>query len=134
MFKITKQSRRHAARAGLLTTRRGALRTPFFMPIATKGAVKTMTPDELLALSAEIILGNTYHLYLRPGLSVMKKFGGLHGFMRWDGPILTDSGGYQVFSLGAKKERGLGRKGDSLVKISEEGVQFRSHLDGSAHL
>ena len=91
-------------------------------------------PDELLALGAEIILGNTYHLYLRPGLSVMKKFGGLHGFMRWDGPILTDSGGYQVFSLGAKKERGLGRKGDSLVKISEEGVQFRSHLDGSAHL
>ncbi len=110
------------ARLGKVTTPHGAFSTPAFMPVGTKGAVKGVTPDELKGLGAEIILSNTYHLYLRPGHELVKSLGGLHRFMNWDGPILTDSGGFQVFSL------------CKLRKIDEEGVRFSSHLDGSRHL
>ncbi len=106
-------------RRGRLTFARGTIETPAFMPVGTYGAVKTMTPDEIKAIGADIILGNTFHLMLRPGTDLLDKLGGLHGFMQWDKPILTDSGGFQVFSLGA------------LRKISEAGVQFRSPIDGS---
>ena len=111
------------ARAGILHTPRGDIETPVFMPVGTAGTVKAMTADELRAppLDARIILGNTYHLYLRPGLEVIAATGGLHGFAAWDRAILTDSGGYQVFSLSAINE------------IDDDGVTFRSHLDGSKH-
>ncbi|PLX85116.1 MAG: tRNA guanosine(34) transglycosylase Tgt [Desulfuromonas sp.] len=111
-----------AARRGRITTRRGTIETPVFMPVGTQGTVKAMLPEALRELGAEIILGNTYHLFLRPGHELVRKLGGLHAFMNWDRPILTDSGGFQVFSLG------------KLRKISEEGVRFQSHLDGSAHV
>ena len=110
-----------AARAGRLATPHGEVRTPAFMPVGTLGAVKAMLPSELRALGAEIVLANTYHLSLRPGSARIRRAGGLHAFMGWDGPILTDSGGYQVFSLA------------SLRKIDEAGVRFRSHLDGAEH-
>lgn len=109
------------ARLGSLITRHGAIETPIFMPVGTNATVKAMTPEDLLAVNAQIILANTYHLYLRPGHGLVEKLGGLHGFMNWQRPILTDSGGFQVFSLG------------ELRKISEEGVRFQSHLDGSYH-
>ncbi len=118
-FEIT--TRDGAARRGVIRTPRGAINTPSFMPVGTLGTVKAMSPDELKALGAEIILGNTYHLYLRPGLDVISQLGGLHRFMGWDRPILTDSGGFQVFSLSAFR------------KISADGVQFKSHIDGSYH-
>lgn len=107
------------ARAGVITTPHGKIETPVFMPVGTQGTVKGMTKEELLELGAEIILGNTYHLHLRPSDELIAKFGGLHEFSNWDRPILTDSGGFQVFSLG------------HLRKITEEGVAFSSHLDGS---
>ena len=106
------------ARAGELTTDHGVVKTPVFMPIATTGAVKAMTSEEVKALGAQIILGNTYHLLLRPGPEILEKLGGMRKFMRWEGPILTDSGGYQVFSLA------------KLNKTDEDGVTFQSHLDG----
>lgn len=109
------------ARAGVITTPHGEIHTPVFMPVGTQATVKTMTPEEVKAIGAEIILGNTYHLYLRPSDELVAKFGGLHKFMNWNKPILTDSGGFQVFSLGA------------LRKIKEEGVYFSSHIDGSKH-
>lgn len=107
-----------AARRGTLQLNHGPLETPAFMPVGTYGAVKAVSPDEVTALGAQIVLGNTFHLWLRPGIEVIQKFGGLHRFMGWDKPILTDSGGFQVFSLGA------------LRKISEEGVRFQSPLNG----
>ena len=107
-----------AARRGRLTLAHGTVETPAFMPVGTYGAVKTVTPDELQTLGAEIILGNTFHLWLRPGLEVIAKFGGLHGFVGWDRPMLTDSGGFQVWSLGAMR------------KITEEGVTFASPING----
>jgi queuine tRNA-ribosyltransferase len=110
------------ARRGTLHTRRGAIETPAFMPVGTLGTVKGMLPEQLKEIGAQVILGNTYHLYLRPGHERMARLGGLHRFMNWDRPILTDSGGFQVFSLGA------------LRKIDEEGVRFQSHLDGSKHI
>ena len=125
MFTLKKKLN-NGIRVGELTTAHGRVHTPFFMPVGTVGSVKAMMPDELTELGAEIILCNTYHLYLRPGEKNIKRLGGLHKFMNWDGPILTDSGGYQVFSL-AKKD------GQSLVKITEDGVEFKSHLDGSSH-
>jgi len=108
------------ARAGKIETSRGTIHTPIFMPVGTLGTVKAMTPEELKDIGAEIILGNTYHLHLRPSDSLIAKLGGLHRFMNWDRPILTDSGGFQVFSLA------------KLLKRSEEGVRFQSHLDGSS--
>ncbi|MGL6099773.1 MAG: tRNA guanosine(34) transglycosylase Tgt, partial [Fusobacteriaceae bacterium] len=120
------------ARAGKVMTPHGEVETPVFMPVGTQATVKIMTPEELEEMGAEIILGNTYHLYLRPGDEIVAKFGGLHKFMNWKKPILTDSGGFQVFSLGARKTQGDG-KGTSLVKITEEGVKFSSHIDGSKH-
>jgi queuine tRNA-ribosyltransferase len=119
-FKIL--SRDGAARRGELTTPHGVVQTPAFMPVGTRAAVKSVTQRDLEDLGAEIILGNTYHLYLRPGDSLIARCGGLHRFMSWNRPILTDSGGYQVFSLA------------SIRKIREEGAEFRSHLDGSLHL
>lgn len=109
-----------AARRGRLTLAHGVVETPAFMPVGTYGAVKTLTPDEIRTIGAHIVLGNTFHLWLRPGLEVIAAHGGLHGFMGWDGPILTDSGGFQVWSLGA------------LRKITEEGVKFRSPINGDA--
>ena len=109
------------ARRGRLHTRRGVIETPAFMPVGTQGTVKGMLPEQLREVGAQIILANTYHLYLRPGHELVHRLGGLHRFMQWDGPILTDSGGFQVFSLG------------DLRRIEEEGVRFQSHLDGSAH-
>ena len=106
------------ARRGMLELAHGRVDTPAFMPVGTYGTVKAMSPDELRALGAQIVLGNTFHLWLRPGLEVIEKHGGLHRFMGWDGPILTDSGGFQVFSLGA------------LRKITEEGVHFASPVNG----
>jgi queuine tRNA-ribosyltransferase len=108
-----------AARRGRLMTRRGRVRTPAFMPVGTQGTVKSLLPEEVAGLGADMILANTYHLVLRPGAEVVAGLGGLHGFMGWEGPILTDSGGFQVFSLAG------------LRKVEEEGVSFRSHLDGS---
>lgn len=127
-FKVLKQSKKHKARRGVLKTAHGQIQTPFFMPIATKGSVKALDSSDIENLGAEIILANTYHLYLRPGTKVLQKFGGLHKFMNWSGPILTDSGGFQVFSLGARMEEKNG--GDSWVRLSEQGVEFRSHIDG----
>ncbi|MCC7203167.1 MAG: tRNA guanosine(34) transglycosylase Tgt [Nitrospirae bacterium] len=120
-FEITAEDSGTNARVGRLTTPHGIIDTPAFMPVGTAGTVKGMTPEEVRASGAQIILGNTFHLYLRPGTEVIRKFGGLHNFMGWDGPILTDSGGYQVFSLA------------KLRKITSDGVLFRSPLDGSEH-
>jgi queuine tRNA-ribosyltransferase len=111
-----------AARTGSITMQRGEIRTPAFMPVGTAATVKAMRPEEVRAAGADIILGNTYHLMLRPGAERVAKLGGLHGFMGWQRPILTDSGGYQVMSL------------SELTKVSEEGVAFASHLDGSRHM
>jgi len=123
-----------AARRGRIETAHGTIETPVFMPVGTAATVKTLEPRDLEALGAPIILGNTYHLYLRPGHERIARLGGLHRFMSWSGSVLTDSGGFQVFSLGAGKEgEGTGANAGSLVKISEEGVDFRSHLDGQRH-
>src|SRR5690606_13606652 len=108
-----------AARRGRLVLNHGEIQTPIFMPVGTYGSVKAMLPHELEDIGAQIVLGNTFHLWLRPGTEIMRKHGGLHGFMRWDKPILTDSGGFQVFSL------------NGLRKITEEGVRFASPIDGS---
>ncbi|MFN6978170.1 MAG: tRNA guanosine(34) transglycosylase Tgt, partial [Gemmobacter sp.] len=119
-FAVT--ARDGAARTGAITTPRGTIRTPAFMPVGTAATVKAMLPDSVAATGADILLGNTYHLMLRPGAERIARLGGLHRFMNWDRPILTDSGGYQVMSLAA------------LRKLSEEGVRFSSHIDGSKHL
>src|SRR3954447_2803803 len=111
-----------AARRGVLTTPHGVVQTPAFMPVGTRGAVKALTMRDVEDLGAEIILGNTYHLFLKPGDSVIARCGGLHRFIGWTRPILTDSGGYQVFSLAGMR------------RIEEEGAHFRSHIDGSLHL
>jgi len=121
-FKILAKSTDSRARAGLLQTAHGEIKTPVFMPVGTLGTVKSLAPEELVDCGAQIILGNTYHLYLRPGCEVIQRFSGLHRFMNWNGPILTDSGGFQIFSLA------------KLRKLNEEGVEFQSHIDGSKHL
>jgi len=122
-FKLAHQSKIGASRAGTITTDHGEIQTPIFMPVGTIGSVKAVTQQQLKNdIHAQIILGNTYHLYLRPGTEVMEAAGGLHRFMGWDRPILTDSGGYQVFSLASNR------------KIKPEGVLFQSHIDGSKHL
>ncbi len=119
MFELLQTDLATKARRGRLTTAHGVIETPAFMPVGTQGSVKGVSPRELRELQAQIILGNTYHLFVRPGMEVMRHFGGLHRFMNWDGPILTDSGGYQIFSLA------------KLRKITEEGVNFQNHLDGT---
>jgi queuine tRNA-ribosyltransferase len=120
-YELIKECKQSGARLGRITTPHGTIETPIFMPVGTQATVKAMTPEELKKINSQIILSNTYHLYLRPGHKLVEKAGGLHKFMNWDRPILTDSGGFQVFSLG------------DLRKISEKGVEFRSHLDGSKH-
>ena len=142
-------------RAGLLTLPHGTVETPAFMVVGTQATVKSLTPEELRGLGTQMILGNAYHLYLRPGAAVVAEFGGLHAFMHWDGPILTDSGGFQVFSLGFALEHGVGKianifpgagaqapqrdplarvpRRPRLTKIDDDGVTFTSHLDGSTH-
>ncbi len=119
MFELLTTDPDSKARRGRITTRHGIIETPVFMPVGTQGTVKSVSPRELIELKAQIILGNTYHLFIRPGMEVMKHFGGLHNFMNWQRPILTDSGGYQVFSLA------------KLRKITEEGVEFQNHIDGA---
>jgi queuine tRNA-ribosyltransferase len=118
-FELLASDQHSKARHGQLKTAHGLIDTPAFMPVGTQGSVKGASPRELSELNAQIILGNTYHLFVRPGLDVIKHFGGLHNFMSWDGPILTDSGGYQIFSLA------------KLRKITEEGVEFQNHIDGA---
>ncbi|MDP3039415.1 MAG: tRNA guanosine(34) transglycosylase Tgt [Deltaproteobacteria bacterium] len=120
-FEVLKKDNNSRARLGRCHTAHGVFHTPAFIPVGTQATVKAMTPEELRDLGAEIILSNTYHLYLRPGHERIRRLGGLHRFMHWEHPLLTDSGGFQVFSL------------NSLVKVSEEGVEFQSHLDGSRH-
>ena len=121
-FELLKTDPRTRARRGVIHTPHGDIQTPVFMPVGTQATVKAMRPEEVKEMGAEIILSNTYHLYLRPGHEIVREAGGLHKFMNWDRAILTDSGGFQVFSLG------------KLRKITEEGVRFRSHIDGSAHM
>src|SRR3954467_2239086 len=119
-FKLTAKDPQSKARAGVITTAHGEIPTPIFMPVGTAGSVKAVHQRELKEdIDAKIILGNTYHLYLRPGIGLLEKAGGLHKFNGWDRPILTDSGGYQIFSLAQQR------------KLSAEGATFRSHIDGS---
>lgn len=120
-YELIHECRQSGARYGRVRTEHGSFETPAFMPVGTQATVKAMTPDELQEIDAKIILGNTYHLWMRPGMEVIAAAGGLHSFMNWQGPILTDSGGFQVFSLARPKD------------ISEEGVSFSSHIDGSRH-
>ena len=120
MFELLANDPDSKARCGKLTTPHGVIETPIFMPVGTQGSVKTLHPDDLHAFNTQIILGNTYHLWLRPGTEVIEKLGGLHAFTTWDGPMLTDSGGFQVWSL------------SKLRKITEEGVRFQNHLNGDA--
>src|ERR671920_760813 len=119
-FTVTKTD--GAARTGEIRMPRGVIRTPAFMPVGTAGTVKAMYPDQVKAIGADVVLGNTYHLMLRPGAERVARLGGLHRFMGWDRPVLTDSGGYQVMSL------------SELTKVTEEGVAFASHLDGTRHV
>jgi queuine tRNA-ribosyltransferase len=119
MFEIIDRDKSTKARVGRLKTRHGTIETPAFMPVGTQGTVKAVSSRELRELNTQVVLGNTYHLFVRPGLEVIRHFGGLHRFMSWNGPILTDSGGYQIFSLA------------KLRKITEEGVQFQNHVDGT---
>ncbi len=146
-FKILKKSTKHKGRLGVISTPHGDIQTPAFVPVGTQATVKGVTVDQLKKIGIESVLCNTYHLYLRPGDKVVKKMGGLHKFMNWDRPIWTDSGGFQVFSLGYGIEHKVGKFADSLkslnslkfknnkklTKITEEGVEFRSHIDGSKH-
>src|SRR5438046_2675040 len=121
-FDLEAQDPATGARAGRLRTSRGDVLTPAFMPVGTAGSVKTLTPDDLTAAGCDILLANTYHLLLRPGVETVRQLGGLHRFMGWGGSVLTDSGGFQVMSL------------TDLNQVREEGVEFRSHLDGSRHM
>ncbi len=153
-FKVLKKSKKSRARLGVIETAHGEIQTPAFVPVGTQATVKGITVDRLKTIGVESLLCNTYHLYLRPGDTTIKKLGGLHKFMNWDRPIWTDSGGFQVFSLGYALEHGVGKiasmfpkekggvlhseteyiiKKDKLTKITEDGVEFRSHLDGSKH-
>ena len=122
IFELLHKDARTKARKGRITTPHGVIETPVFMPVGTQATVKAMKPEDVERTGAQIILGNTYHLYLRPGSDIIREAGGLHKFMNWDKPILTDSGGYQVFSLGHMR------------KITEEGVKFQSYIDGSRHM
>lgn len=139
-FKILHQEGQ--ARVGQLKTAHGVIETPEFIPVGTQGAVKAIAPDRLKGIGAQVVLANTYHLMLRPGVDLVKKLGGIHKFMNWDKPIMTDSGGFQVFSLGVALEHGVGKllkEEESIArvrlnKVTEEGVVFQSHIDGSQHI
>jgi queuine tRNA-ribosyltransferase len=136
-FEIESRDPGSRARAGVLHTAHGDVRTPAFVPLATKATVKGLEPHEVAALGYDMVLGNTFHLFLDPGPELIAEFGGLHGFMRWDGPIITDSGGFQVFSMGHGgvadeiKGRNTGDRHSAILAIEEEGVRFRSYIDGS---
>ncbi|MBL7155229.1 MAG: tRNA guanosine(34) transglycosylase Tgt [Candidatus Portnoybacteria bacterium] len=147
-FKILKKGKKSKARLGLIKTPHGQIATPAFLPVATQATIKSLTPADLKKIGFPALLCNTYHLYLRPGHKIIQKLGGLHQFMNWSGPLITDSGGFQVFSLGFGLEHGVGKIAGifpenfkkppkpvklKLVKIDEQGVEFRSHLDGSKH-
>lgn len=134
-YECSVQIPRSQARLGRIVTPHGSIETPAFVPVGTQASVKSLTPDELHDLGVQLFFVNTYHTYLRPNLSVINTFGGLHAFMGWNGPIITDSGGFQVFSLARPKYQPADRSDDtpSLVKITEDGVLFRSHWDGSEH-
>ncbi|MBI5555784.1 MAG: tRNA guanosine(34) transglycosylase Tgt [Elusimicrobia bacterium] len=120
-FRLIKSEKNTRARLGELTTSHGVVKTPVFMPVGTQASVKSLSSEEVVEMGGEIILGNAYHLYLRPGEEIITQAGGLHKFMNWSGPILTDSGGYQIFSL------------NGLRKVTKDGVKFQSHIDGSSH-
>lgn len=138
-FKVIKKDKKSKARAGIIKTPHGDIETPSFVPVGTQATVKAVSPRDLKDLGAQIVLANTYHLHLRPGKKLIKEHGGLSKFMSWNGPTMTDSGGFQVFSLGIGLEHGVGKllreeEGEAkprLNKISEEGVTFQSHIDGS---
>ena len=147
-FEITSKNKKSKARAGIIHTPHGDIETPMFVPVGTQATVKAVSPRDLKEMGAEVVLANTYHLHLRPGEDIVKKFGGLSKFMNWNGPTMTDSGGFQVFSLGVGKEGGGVKflredpkkyrekedgEGVRLNKITEEGVTFQSHIDGSSH-
>ncbi len=147
-LQFSAHARQGRARTGTLTTPHGTVHTPAFVVVATQASVKGVAPDDALAAGSQLLFANTYHLYLRPGAEVVARHGGLHHFMNWDGPILTDSGGFQVFSLGAGIEHGVGKVasifpgerpaprlpgGSPMVKVDEDGVRFTSHIDGSRH-
>lgn len=151
-FEIIHTDKKSQARTGIIHTDHGDIETPVFMPVGTQATVKTLDTDDLKKIDVSIILGNTYHLHLRPGEELIAKFGGLHKFMNWNGPILTDSGGFQVFSLGLQRDiktfqpkagqplvvkhenmKANSKTNEQLVKIDDEGVTFRSHIDGSTH-
>jgi len=149
-FEIVAKSQGSKARAGILHTPHGDIKTPAFIPVGTKATVKALTPEEVKDTGAQAVLANTYHLYLQPGNEIIKKAGGLHNFMNWHGPVVTDSGGFQVFSLGVALGKGLSKvtkKNEEMMlshevdedletlkaKIDNSGVMFRSHIDGSAH-
>jgi queuine tRNA-ribosyltransferase len=138
-FQIIKKDKKSKARAGVIKTANGDIETPQFVPVGTQGTVKAVSPRDLKEMGVQIVLANTYHLHLRPGEDLIKKFGGLSKFMSWNGPTMTDSGGFQVFSLGIGLEHGVGKllrdeegeKRPRLNKITKEGVTFQSHIDGS---
>lgn len=146
-FEIVKKDKKSKARAGIIKTPHGDIQTPSFVPVGTQGTVKAVSPRDLWEMGAQVVLANTYHLHLRPGEDLVKKFGGLSRFMSWNGPTMTDSGGFQVFSLGIGKEGGgvkflrdepkhykeTEEAKPRLNKITEEGVTFQSHIDGSSH-
>ena len=138
-FSFQLQKNKGTMRAGVMTTPHGVIQTPIFMPVGTVGSVKALDSADVAAAEAQIILGNTYHLYLRPGMETMQSLGGLHAFMNWQKPILTDSGGFQVLSLGVARQQReqhdqAHNSSSSGVRISDTGVEFRSHLDGSKHV
>jgi len=141
-FELTGKDKIFQARVGVIHTPHGDIQTPAFVPVGTQASVKSLTSDEIRELGTELFFVNTYHMYLRPGIDIVKKAGGLHTFMNWNKPLITDSGGFQVFSLGRNSSRGsriitrddTGKEETSLVSISENGVEFQSHWDGSKHL
>lgn len=122
-FRVIEEDKKTKARVGEIVTPHGVIKTPAFVPVGTQASIKSLTPEEIREVGVQLFFVNTYHMYLRPGVEVIKKFGGLHGFMGWKGPLITDSGGFQVFSLGRS----------DLIKITDNGVEFRSHWDGSLH-
>ncbi|MGB9637279.1 MAG: tRNA guanosine(34) transglycosylase Tgt, partial [Microgenomates group bacterium] len=137
-FEIIAEEKKTNARTGVIHTAHGDIQTPAFVPVGTQATVKSLSNEDLYEIGTQVFFANTYHLYLRPGLEVIKKFGGLHSFIGWSRPLMTDSAGFQIFSLGdVNCQRRLCLQGDPLqiplVKIGEEGVIFRSHLDGSEH-